>query len=96
MPVVGGRRFPYTLAGRRQAKKYARNTGQPMRNTGGYGRGMAGGYGKGMDRRGGARTGLLGRTSRPFGMKKRPSLGSRNRRPSMGMPNRRPMRRSSY
>ena len=81
MPGVGGRRFPYTPAGQRQAKKYARKTGQPMRNTGGYGRGMAGGYGQGMDRRGGARTGVLSKTNRPSGMKSRPSsLGNRKRR----------------
>ena len=61
MPGVGGRSFPYNAAGQRQAKKYARRTGHPMSNTGGYG--------QGMDRRGGARTGLLGRTSRPFGMR---------------------------
>ena len=87
MPSVGGKKFSYNAAGRRAAKKHARKTGQPMKKIGSYG--------QGMDRRGGARTGLLGRTSRPFGMKKKSPLSSSKRRPSKGMA-RRPMRRSSY
>lgn len=55
MPNVGGKRFPYTPAGRAAANRYARQTGRPM-NGGGYGGGGTlkplpgvGGYGgKGM------------------------------------------------
>ena len=74
MPNVGGRRFPYTPAGKRQAKSYARQTGQSMPGNPG------GGYGQGMDRRGGARTGALSRASRPFGMRGR--MGGGINRPS--------------
>ena len=47
MPNIGGKKFPYTPAGRRAAGSYARATGQPMRNGGGYGGGNPGrgGYG---------------------------------------------------
>jgi hypothetical protein len=57
MPGVGGRQFPYTQAGKRQAKRFSKSTGQPMQQ----GRG----YGQGMDRRGGARTGMLSKMNRP-------------------------------
>ena len=60
MPNVGGKKFGYSPAGRRSAKKYARETGQPMKSRGGYG--------QGVDRRGGARTGMLSKASRSPGM----------------------------
>ena len=37
MPNIGGKKFPYTPAGRRAASRYARGTGQQMGNQGGYG-----------------------------------------------------------
>tara|TARA_Y100000310_G_scaffold298845_1_gene333157 strand:+ start:387 stop:704 length:318 start_codon:yes stop_codon:yes gene_type:complete len=42
MPNIGGKKFPYTPAGRRAASSYARRTGQPMSNAGGYGGGNPG------------------------------------------------------
>jgi|TARA_Y100001973_G_C5207570_1_gene342741 hypothetical protein len=76
MPGVGRRRFSYTPAGRRAAKKYAKKTGQPIKNMNAYG--------QGMDRRGGARMGMLSKASNPFGMKRKSPMG------------RRPMKRKSY
>ena len=40
MPTVGRKKFPYTPAGKRQAKRYARSTGQSMQKPKGYGQGM--------------------------------------------------------
>jgi len=37
MPRVGNRSFPYTRAGQQQAKRYARETGQPVNESGNYG-----------------------------------------------------------
>ena len=37
MPNIGGKKFPYTPAGKRAAGRYAKATGQPMGNSGGYG-----------------------------------------------------------
>ena len=48
MPNIGGKKFPYTPAGRRAASRYARATGQPMSNAGGYGGGNTGRGGYGM------------------------------------------------
>ena len=48
MPNIGGKKFPYTPAGRRAAGRYARATGQPMSNAGGYGGGNPGRGGYGM------------------------------------------------
>ena len=49
MPNVGGKKFPYTARGKKDAKRYARKTGQPMRA------GVSNGYGQGMENRGGSR-----------------------------------------
>ena len=49
MPRVGGKKFPYTAKGKRDARRYARKTGQPMRV------GVNNGYGQGMEKRGGSR-----------------------------------------
>ena len=81
MPNVGGKRFPYTPEGRRAAGSYARATGQPMRNGGGYGGGNPGrgGYG-GMRRpmpapaRGGygmRRPGMMAGPRRPMAPRRR-------------------------
>ena len=75
MPTVGRKKFPYTPAGKRQAKRYARSTGQSMQKPKGYG--------QGMDRRGGARTGMLSKVNRPSGM--RPGVGGRPQSPSRGL-----------
>ena len=56
MPNVGGKKFPYTPAGKRAAGSYARATGQPMGNAGGYGGGNPGRGGYGGEN-GGEKTG---------------------------------------
>ena len=43
MPNVGGRRYPYTPAGKTAARRASRRTGQPMGNSGGYGNRGGGG-----------------------------------------------------
>ena len=48
MPNIGGKKFPYTPAGKRAAGSYARATGQPMGNGGGYRGGNPGRGGYGM------------------------------------------------
>ena len=60
MPNVGGKKFPYTNRGKKDAKRYARKTGQPMR----------GGYGQGTENRGGSRM------MRNPGMAPRPRRGA--------------------
>ena len=81
MPNVGGKRFPYTPEGRRAAGSYARATGQPMRDTGGYGGGNPGrgGYG-------GMRRPMSAPAQGGYGMR-RPGMG----RPGMMAGPRRPM-----
>ena len=86
MPNVGGKRFPYTPAGRSAAGSYARATGQPMRNGGGYGGGNPGrgGYGGmrrpmpaparggyGMRRPGMRRPGMMAGPRRPMAPRRR-------------------------
>jgi len=75
MPEVGSKKFPYTPAGRRLAKRFSKTTGQPMKS--------GQGYGKGMDRRGGARTGMLSKVNRPSSMRSR--IGGRPQSPSRGL-----------
>ena len=89
MPNVGGKKFPYTNKGKKDAKRYARKTGQPMR----------GGYGQGTENRGGSRMmrnpGMAPRPRRMSGLSnpRRAGGGLRRRRPSMGRPAR-PMNRN--
>ena len=64
MPNIGGKKFPYTPAGRRAAGRYSRATGQPMSNSGGYGGGNPG------MRRPGTMAGLR----RPMAPKRRSSI----------------------
>tara|TARA_R100001530_G_scaffold64986_1_gene46575 strand:+ start:355 stop:657 length:303 start_codon:yes stop_codon:yes gene_type:complete len=82
MPNVGGKRFPYTPAGRSAAGSYARATGQPMRNGGGNpGRGGYGGMrrpmpapargGYGMRRPGMRRPGMMAGPRRPMAPRRR-------------------------
>ena len=86
MPNIGGKKFPYTPAGRRAAGSYARATGQPMRNGGGYGGGNPGrgGYGGmrrpmpaparggyGMRRPGMRRPGMMAGPRRPMAPRRR-------------------------
>ena len=84
MPNIGGKKFPYTPAGRRAAGSYARATGQPMGNGGGYGGSNPGrgGYG-GMRRpmpapaRGGygmRRPGMMAGPRRPMAPRRRNSM----------------------
>ena len=89
MPNIGGKKFPYTPAGRRAAGSYARATGQPMRNGGGYGGGNPGrgGYGGmrrpmpaparggyGMRRPGMGRPGMMAGLRRPTAPRRRNSM----------------------
>mgnify|MGYP003146892211 CR=1 FL=1 len=81
MPNVGGKRFPYTPAGRSAAGSYARATGQPMRNGGGNpGRGGYGGGNPGMrspmstPRQGMRRPGTMAGLRRPMAPKRRSSI----------------------
>ena len=78
MPNVGGKKFPYTPAGKRAAGSYARATGQPMRNGGGYGGGNPG-MRSSMSRAGG-----YGGMRRPMPAPARGGYGMR--RPGMGRP----------
>ena len=86
MPNIGGKKFPYTPAGRRAAGSYARATGQPMGNGGGYGgsnpgRGGYGGMrrpmpapargGYGMRRPGMRRPGMMAGPRRPMAPRRR-------------------------
>jgi hypothetical protein len=75
MPRVGAKRFPYTPGGERRAKRYSRVTGQSAQKSEGYG--------QGMDRRGGARTGMLSRVNRAPGM--RPGMNGRPQSPSRSL-----------
>ena len=61
---------------------------RPKRRIGTPKRRMGSGYGSGMDRRGGARTGILSRMSRPGSMRRKPKMGGMSR-PKIG-------RRRSY
>jgi hypothetical protein len=78
MPNVGGKKFPYTATGQTQARRYARESGQPMSRSGntGYNRApfptresRVPGVrrpGPGMvPRRPGARGGNMGRPNQP-------------------------------
>ena len=56
MPNIGGKKFPYTPAGRRAASRYARGTGQQMGKQGGYG----------MQRPGMQRPGMRGSAGSPM------------------------------
>ena len=91
MPSVGRKRFPYTSAGQAEAKRYARKTGKPIRNTSGNR--------SGLENRGGSRMmrnpGMAPRPRRMSGLSnpRRAGGGLRRRRPSMGRPAR-PMNRN--
>ena len=41
MPNVGGKKFPYTATGQAQARRYARESGQPMSRSRNAGRNRA-------------------------------------------------------
>ena len=75
MPNIGGKKFPYTPAGRRAACRYSRATGQPMSNSGGYG-----GRNPGMrspmstPRQGMRRPGTMAGLRRPMAPKRRSSI----------------------
>ena len=56
---------------------------RPKRRIGAPKRRMGSGYGSGIDRRGGARTGILSRISRPGSMRRRPKVGGM-KRPKIG------------
>ena len=81
MPNVGGKKFPYTPAGRRAAGSYARATGQQMGNGGGYG-----GSNPGRGGYGGMRRPMPAPARGGYGMR-RPGMG----RPGMMAGPRRPM-----
>ena len=92
MPNIGGKKFPYTPAGRAAASRYSRATGQPMSNAGGYAGGNPGRGGYGMrspmsvPRQGMRRPGMLAGLRRPMAPSRRSRmnpmamLGMRNRR----------------
>ena len=85
MPNIGGKKFPYTPAGRAAASRYSRATGQPMSNAGGYGGGNPGRGGYGMrspmptPRRGGY--GMRSPMSVPRQGMRRPGMMAGLRRP---------------
>ena len=74
MPSVGRKRFPYTSAGKVAAKRYARKTGRPIRNTSGNRSGLENRGGSRMMRNPGMAPGPR-RGAGPSPRKMRPSVG---------------------